>query len=85
MRFPVFGKPKFPRAEMEKVAAQELATALEAVPQPPDPSFATWPVAGGWQEVAQEMRPQAVPAASEAAPVPSEAVPVAGESPAYNS
>lgn len=44
MRLPVFGKAKYPREEMERVAAQELAAALEVVPQPPDPSLASWAV-----------------------------------------
>lgn len=63
MRLPVFGKPKFAREDMERQAATELAAALEAVPQPPDPSLASWPApAPAVRQVAEPAPAPEVPA-----------------------
>lgn len=64
MRFPVFGKSKFSRADMEREAAEELRRALEAVPAPPDAELTSPAFLGGLAAAAT----QPEPAASEPAP-----------------
>lgn len=67
MRFPVFGRSKFSREEMEEEAAAELRTALEAVPGPPDPRLASSELFAG-QSVAPVAPVAASPAQVPAAP-----------------
>lgn len=74
MRLPVFGTSRVSRDEMERVAAAELASALQGAPQPPA-EVGSWGPGGQWQAAPPPPRLTVVPTSASAPSRPPVGVP----------